>query len=168
MIFNEVYVQVKTKDDKMTLAISLLEFIESLDSTSEEFANVGGFVSDCVIQEMKTSVLDGVIQILEFCLVDIVVQSANRLEVAGLLYVQDIVLDSEFGADGFVAKNGELDNDGQGVQDEVFVINVFVVVGNLAHMIEKTKKMCVLKRWNNLIAYFKNEDGSNVRIGVAV
>jgi hypothetical protein len=81
---------------------------------------------------------------------------------------QDIVLDTEFGADGFVAKNGELYNDGHGIQDEVFVIDVFVVVWNFAHMIEKTIKICVLKRWNNLIAYCKNEDGSNVRIGVAV
>ena len=54
--------------------------------------------------------------------------------------VQDIVLDSEFGADGFVAKNGELNNDGHGIQYKVFVIDVFVVVGDLAHMIEKTKK----------------------------
>jgi hypothetical protein len=32
------------------------------------------------------------------------------LEVAGLLNIQDIVLDAEFGADWFVAKNGELYN----------------------------------------------------------
>jgi hypothetical protein len=73
MIFNEIYVQVKTKDDEMAFAVSFFEFVESLDSTVEQFADVGRFVSDCVIQEMKTSVLDGVVQVLEFSLVYIVV-----------------------------------------------------------------------------------------------
>jgi len=59
------------------------------------------------------------------------VNTAECLEGAGLLNVEDIIRDAEFCTDGFVAQDGELDNHGQRIQDIEAVIGVFGIVGDI-------------------------------------
>jgi hypothetical protein len=50
--------------------------------------------------------MDGIIQVLYFSFVDIVIESADGLKIAGFLDINYIVLDAEFSTHGFIAKNG--------------------------------------------------------------
>ena len=59
---------------------------------------------------METSKVDRIIQILDLRFIDIVIKVAQWLEIAGLLDINHIVLDAEFSADRFVAKDGEFND----------------------------------------------------------
>jgi hypothetical protein len=78
--------------------------------------------------------VDGVVQILYFGLVGAVINPANGLEIAGFLEIHNVVLDAEFCADGFIAENGELDDDRERIQNKQFVIDVFRIVGDFVHL----------------------------------
>jgi hypothetical protein len=85
---------------------------------------------------MLTSKVNRIIQVLNLGFVDVVIDAADRLKVAWFLDINDVILDAEFRTDGFIAKNGEFDNDRKWIQNEKFVIDVFVVVWYFVHHIQ--------------------------------
>jgi hypothetical protein len=88
--------------------------------------------------------VDGVVQILDFGLVGAVINPANGLEIAGFLEIHYVVLDAEFCADGFVAKNGELHDDRERIQNKQFVVDVFRIVGDFVHLYNTGKMFLYL------------------------
>jgi hypothetical protein len=69
--------------------------------------------------------MDGIVQILDFGLVCIVVNTTNGLEIAGLLEIHHIIVDAKFCPNRFIAKNGELNYDRKRIQNKQLVIHVF-------------------------------------------
>jgi len=78
--------------------------------------------------------MDGVVQILDFGLIGAVINTANRLEIAGFLEIHHVVLNAEFRTNGFVAENREFDNHREWVQNKQFIVDIFRIVGDFVHL----------------------------------
>ena len=97
----------------MTTLVGLFKFDQSLNCRAKEFSDVWCLVGEFRTQKVFTSKVNRIIQILNLGFVYIVVDSTNGLKVAGLLNIDHIILDAEFGTHRFIAKNGEFDNHGE-------------------------------------------------------
>jgi hypothetical protein len=99
IVLNDTYVIVDTQNDEMTTLVSLFEFDQSLNRRAKEFSDIGRLVGEFRTQKVLTSKVNRIIQILNLGFVYIVVDSTNRLKVAGFLNIDHIILDAEFSAD---------------------------------------------------------------------
>jgi hypothetical protein len=97
----------------MARLVCLFQFDQSLNRRAEEFSDVGRLVGEFRAQKVLASKVNRIVQILNLRFVYIVVDATNGLKIAGFLNIDNVVLDAEFGTDGFIAKNGKFDNDGQ-------------------------------------------------------
>jgi len=93
----------QTQDNDGAIGIGLLQFVETLQSTFEQFIDCRCFFDVSRIHKMTARKRNGVIQVLYFRFVGAEIVSHDALENAGFLQLNHIVMDMEFGSNRFIA-----------------------------------------------------------------
>lgn len=113
---NEVVEQIDAQWHDGAVFVGFGQFVESLLRATEELCHVWVFVFHVWGEIGLTSELNGVVKVVQVGFVVFEDESTQRLEQPRFLDVDDVVVDAQFGANGFVVDNGQFDDDGQRVQ----------------------------------------------------
>lgn len=116
MVVNEAVIMMDAEANDRAGSVGFAQFIEAVLGAFEEVGDFGVLLDAGGRQIELTGEFNGIVQVLDIGLVVFEQVSTKGLKGAGFLGINDIVVNAQLGANGFVAQNGQLDNDRQGIQ----------------------------------------------------